>query len=74
MAKLILWCVVKEKTPVLMEIEDLKLITEELTNEMAQRQLELAEERSNVAMLKTEVEKLKVGFLQPLGCVLNNYQ
>jgi len=46
-----------------MEIEDLKLITEELTNEMAQRQLELAEERSNVAMLKTEVEKLKVGFI-----------
>lgn len=56
-------CLVKEKTPVLMEIEDLKLITEELTNEMAQRQLELAEERSNVAMLKTEVEKLKVGFI-----------
>lgn len=49
----------KEKTPVLMEIEDLKMITEELTNEMAQRQLELTEERSNVAMLKTEVEKLK---------------
>ena len=65
-------CVVKGKTPLLMEIEDLKLITEELTNEMAQRQVELAEERSNVAMLKTEVEKLKVGFFQPMDYAHKN--
>lgn len=49
----------KGKTPFLMEIEDLKLIGEELTNELAKRKSELEEERSSVLALRTEVEKLK---------------
>jgi len=53
---------VKAKSAVLLELEELKKVRDELTDEVSTLTCELEKERSKVHGLKSELEKSKVGF------------